>query len=55
MMLVLSSAHAARIGLMAMLAINGGGWACLAVLPIIITIFAIWMTRRTTLKILQNE
>ena len=55
LMLVLSSAHAARVGLMAMLAINGGGWVCLGVLPIIITVFAIWMTRRTTLKILQNE
>lgn len=55
LLLVLSSAHAARVGLLAMLAINGGGWICLAVLPILITIFAIWMTRRTTLKILQNE
>jgi uncharacterized protein with PQ loop repeat len=55
LLLVLSSAHAARVGLLAMLAINGGGWVCLAVLPVLIMIFAIWMTRRTTLKILQNE
>ena len=55
LMLVISAAHSARIGLMAMLGISGGGWACLALLPILITIFAIWMTRRTTLNILQNE
>ena len=55
LLLVLSSAHAARVGLLAMLAINGGGWVCLVVLPVLIMIFAIWMTRRTTLKILQNE
>ena len=55
LLLVLSSAHSARVGLMAMLAINSGGWVALVILPILITVFAIWMTRRTTLKILQNE
>ena len=55
LMLIISSAHSARVGLMAMLAITGGGWICLALMPFIITIFAIWMTRRTTIKILQNE
>ena len=55
LLLVLSSAHAARVGLMAMLAINGKGWVFLAILPVLITIFAIWMTRRTALKILQQE
>lgn len=55
LMIIISSAHSARVGLMAMLAINGGGWVCLALMPLIITIFAIWMTRRTTIKILQNE
>lgn len=55
LLLVLSAAHSARVGLMATLAINGFGWICLVLLPILITIFAIWMTRRTTLKILQTE
>ena len=55
LMLILSSAHSARVGLMAMLAISGGGWVCLALMPIAITVFAIWMTRRTTINILQNE
>ena len=54
-LLVLSSAHSARFGLLAMLSIGGAGWICLVLLPILITIFAIWMTRRTTLKILKNE
>jgi len=55
LLLVLSSAHSARVGLMAMLNITGFGWACLVILPILITVFAIWMTRRTTLKILQKD
>ena len=55
LLLVMSSAHSARVGLMAMLNITGGGWVCLAILPVLITIFAIWMTRRTTLKILQKD
>ena len=55
LLIIISSAHSARIGLMAMLAINGTGWIFLALMPLAITIFAIWMTRRTTLKLLQNE
>ena len=55
LLIIISSAHTARVGLMAMLAINGIGWICLGLLPIAITIFAIWMTRRTTIKILKNE
>ena len=54
-LLVLSSAHSARVGLLAMLSIGGTGWICLVLLPILITVFAIWMTRLTTLKILKNE
>ena len=55
LMLVIASAHTARIGLMAMLTIINIGWIGLCLMPIVITIFAIWMTRRTTIKILQNE
>ena len=55
LILIVSSAHSARVGLMAMLAIGTGGWVCLLLMPIAITIFAIWMTHRTTIKILQNE
>jgi len=55
LMLVISAAHSARVGLIATLSINGFGWGLLVALPVLITVFAIWMTRRTTLKILQNE
>lgn len=55
LLLVISSAHSARVGLMAMIGISGGGWIALILMPFIITVFAIWMTRRTTIKILQKE
>ena len=55
LMLILSTAHSARVGLMAMLDISGAGWITLLLLPIVIIIFAIWMTKRTTLNILKNE
>ncbi len=55
LLLIISSAHSARIGLMAMLALGSSGWICLCLLPIAITIFALWMTRRTTITILKKE
>ena len=55
LLLILSTAHSARVGLMAMLDISGAGWITLLLLPIVIIIFAIWMTKRTTLNILENE
>ena len=55
LLLVLSAAHSARIGLMAMLGLSGGGWFTLLLLPIAIVIFAIWITRKTTINILKNS
>ena len=55
LLLILSTAHSARVGLMAMLDISGAGWITLLLLPIVIIIFAIWMTKRTTLNILKNK
>lgn len=55
LLLIISTAHSARVGLMAMLGLSGGGWFALAMLPIAIIVFAIWVTRRTTIKILQNN
>lgn len=55
LMLILSAAHSARVGLMAMLDIAGGGWLLLVMMPVAIIVFAIWMTRRTTLNILKNN
>lgn len=55
LLLILSAAHHTRIGLMAMIGLSSGGWTALLLLPIAITIFAIIVTRRTTIKILQNS
>ena len=55
LLLIIGAAHSARVGLMAMLGISGWGWLALALLPIAIIIFAIWVTKRTTINILKNN
>ncbi len=55
LLLIISAAHSTRVGLMAMLGLSGTGWLSLCLLPVIITVFSIWITRRTTIKILQNN
>ena len=55
LLLILSAARTTRVGLMAMMALNGTAWLVLMALPIAISIFAIWITGRTTLKILKNN
>lgn len=53
--LILWTAHSARVGLMAMIGLSGMGWWLLVALPVTIVIFAIFVTRRTTLNILKAE
>lgn len=53
--IVIGAAHAARVGLMAMMGISGTGWVMLAMMTIAICIGAIYITRKTTLKILQEN
>jgi len=53
--IILSVARSGRVGLMAMMAISGGGWGVLVVMPIAIVIFAIFVTKRTTLKVLSSD
>ena len=53
LLLIISSAHSARVGLMAMMGLSGTGWLCLFLLPVAIIMFAIWITRRTTINILK--
>lgn len=53
LLLIISAAHNARVGLMATLGISALGWLTLILLPIIIIVFAIYITRRTTLNILK--
>lgn len=55
LLLITSTAHSARVGLMAMMGLSGGAWLTLIILPVAITVFSIWVTRRTTLKILQEN
>lgn len=55
LMIIISTAHSARVGLMATMGLSGAGWAILTLLPIVIIIFAISITRKTTLKILKNS
>lgn len=55
LLMILGAAHTARVGLMAMLSISGIGWFALTLLPILIIIFAIWITKRTTINILKNN
>lgn len=52
--IIIAVAHSARVGLMAMLGLGGLGWISLVMVPITIIIFAIFVTKRTTLKILNQ-
>lgn len=53
--LILGAAATARVGLMAMMGLNHIGWIVLLMMPVLIVVFAIWITRRTTLNILKNS
>ena len=53
--LMLQVFHSVRVGLMAMLGINIYGWLLITLLPIFIMIFTIFITKKTTLKILENN
>ncbi len=55
LLLILGAARAARVGLMAMMGIGTWGWIALVTLSIAIVIFAISITRRTTLNILKDN
>ncbi len=54
LLLIISSAHSARVGLMAMLDLNIYGWILLGLLPVFITIFATYVTKHTTHRILNK-
>lgn len=55
LLLIISAARHARVGLMAMMGLGNGAWVMLILMPIAISVFSIWITKRTTLKILQNS
>ncbi len=51
---ILAISRSARVGLMAMLDISGTGWFFIAIVPVTIIIFAIFVTRHSTRKILDG-
>lgn len=53
LLIVISVAHSARVGLLATLGLSGAGWLLLLLLPVLIVFFAIYITRRTTFNILK--
>ncbi len=55
LLLILGAAGGARVGLMAMMGLNGFAWGVLVALAIAIVVFSIWITRRTTLNILKDN
>ncbi len=55
LLLILTAAHSARVGLMATLSLNGFDWLLLLILPILIIIFSVYITKKTTLKILSEN
>ena len=54
-LLILATAHSARVGLMSTISLNATDWLLLFILPIIIVVFSVYITKRTTLKILSNK
>ena len=55
LLIINSVAHGARVGLMATMGLGNTGWIALTLLPIGIVIFAISITRKTTIRILKNS
>jgi len=53
--LILSTAHSARVGLLATLSLSGGNMIALIMLPILIVVFSVYITKKTTLKILSEK
>lgn len=53
--LILSTAHSARVGLLATLSLSSIDMLALCILPVLIVIFSIYITKKTTLKVLANK
>lgn len=55
LLIILGIAHSARVGMLATLTLSGSDWLILFLLPIIIVIFSVYITKKTTIKILSNK
>ena len=53
--IILSTAHSARVGMLATLTLSGFDIALLSILPIAIVIFSVHITKKTTIKILSEN
>ncbi len=53
--MILQTAHSARIGLLATLSLSGYDWVAMILLPIIIIVFSVYITKKTTIKILSRN
>ena len=53
--MILGTAHSARVGLLTTLTLSGNDWLALSILPIIIVIFSVYITKKTTIKILSKK
>lgn len=54
-LMILATAHSARIGLMSTLSLSGLNWLTLFLLPILIVMLSIYITKKTTFKILSEK
>ena len=55
LMLITSAAHSARVGLMSTLTLSSGNWFMLFLLALLIIVFSVYITKKTTLKILSEN
>ena len=53
--LILSTAHSARVGLLATLSLSAGDIIALISLPVFIVIFSVYITKKTTLRLLAGK
>ncbi len=54
-LMILATAHSARVGLMATLSLSATNWIMLMLLPVAIVIFSVYITKKTTLKIVSEN
>ena len=55
LLLIVSSARSARVGLMSTLSLSGYDWFALLILSVSIIIYSVYITKKTTLKILSGN
>lgn len=55
LMLILATARSARVGLLATLSLSGTSWTILFLLTVAIIVFSVYITKKTTIKILSGK